>query len=207
MLAATLHLAAAVILPLWPQPAAPSRPRANRFSDTPQLLQWSSQLQRSAATPLVQGMPLGLDSIPLPPPPPLEALGDLPSAPATATAEREEPWSHSSAASVLATAIAWLPPEQQGFNPADPEQQSIRRRQRWLSAEQGQLLDRLWVAAVSTTNAPEPGYEWRAVAPEALRDLGLSGELQGVSLVQERKVTLVWRDRGRWWLVQRIVQR
>jgi hypothetical protein len=211
LLAVALHLAAAVILPLWPEPAAPPRPRPRRLSDTPQLLQWSRQLQRGAATPLVAGAPLALDAIPLPPPPPPEALGGFAPAPAAPIAERDQPWSHTSAAAVLTTSLAWLPLEQEGFNPADPQQQSVRRRQRWLSAEHGQLLNRLWAAAVSpgavepspSPPAAGPTLEWRPVDRQALLGLGLTGELQGVSLVQERQVTLVWRERGRWWLVRR----
>lgn len=210
LLAVAIHLVAAVTLPLWPHSAAPPRPRPRRLSDTPQLLHWSRQLQRGAATPLVVGAPLGLDTIPLPPPPPPEALGALAPPPATPIVEQEQPWSHTSAAAVLAASLAWLPLEQQGFNPAAPEQQSVRRRQRWLSAEQGQLLNRLWAAAVSPgaveasppSPSHEPALEWRAVDREALQGLGLTGELQGVSLVKERQVTLVWRQRGRWWLVR-----
>jgi hypothetical protein len=101
----------------------------------------------------------------------------------------------------LATSLAWLPPPKEGFNPADPQQQSIRRRQRWLSAEQGQLLNQLWTAA----GIPVSGHdlEWRAVDLQALSGLGLTGELHGVSLVQDRQVSLIWRERGRWWLVRR----
>jgi len=170
-------------------------------ADTPRLLELARGLKAAGLDqpPPVLPSHQSLDPLPLPPPPPpLDAL------PAERAVGISDGWQPREAADVLAGAIAWLPPEREGFRPADPFQQAIRRRQRWLLARQVDQLKTLWDGAAERRSAG--GLEWRSLPGIAVQQLDLRepslAQLHGASLVHGQQLTLLWREQGRWWLIR-----
>lgn len=202
LLALGLHGGVLAVLALAPDPAPAPGQRKSRRVDTPQLLRLSRQLQPAAATDLPVVLPAAVEALPLPPPPP-PADADAQAAPVQTPPPESLPVA--SAAEVMAAAIAWLPAPLEGFDPAAPLQQGIRRRQRWLTVDQAEQLNRLWERSSGPAQAAEPAVAhsaWRSVDREALRVLDLPGHPHGVSLVHGQQLTLIWHERGRWWLIR-----
>ena len=192
----------AAVCALVAQPStSPVRDSKPSHADTPRLLRLARSLKAAPLAPVQPALPLplNLDPLPLPPPPPpLDAM------PREPVLEAADGWNPREPGPVLAGAIAWIPATREGFEPADPFQQGIRRRQRWLLKRQADQLQALWDGALERRFSE--GLEWRALHQSALQQLDLPAtapaQLQGLSLVQGRQLTLIWRDQGSWWLIR-----
>jgi len=197
-----LHAVVLCGLALAPQPSPP-RPRWPLPSDTPELLRLGRQLRQPLTpNPLSLALPGGVDWLP-PPPPPSAALA------AEAQAVAREGWAEQglpgSVATALQMSLAWVP----ASLPAEARTAAaweLRRRQRWLSPAQARGLELAWGAGGSAETPPaglSPGSDlsWRRVEPGSLAFLP-SGGLHGLSLLDGRQLTLVWRKGGALWLVR-----
>ena len=127
-LSLAIVLNGAAVCALLAQPStSPAQVSNPSHADTPRLLRLARSLK---AAPLAQAqpalpLPLNLDPLPLPPPPPpLDAM------PREPVLEAAEGWNPREPGAVLAGATAWIPVVREGFEPPDPFQQGIRRRQR-----------------------------------------------------------------------------
>ncbi len=204
-LALSLAIAAngAAVCALVAQPStSPVRVSNPSDADTPRLLRLVRSLKAAPLAQAQPALPLNLDPLPLPPPPPpLEALPPEP------VVEASDGWNPREPVAVLSSALAWIPPAREGFDPSDPFLQGIRRRQRWLKLRQADQLQALWDGASERRSSG--GLEWRALNRSVLEQLDLPPtapvQLHGLSLVQGQQLTLIWWEQGRWWLIRAAV--